>query len=62
LKSALKQKTCESLDLQVLTRFRVFEKIDKVAFFTSFLLFVGRAGFEPAKFSQQIYSLPSLAA
>lgn len=23
---------------------------------------VGRAGFEPAKFSQQIYSLPSLAA
>ncbi|GEM_PF-3021853 len=25
-------------------------------------LFVGRAGFEPAKFSQQIYSLPSLAA
>jgi hypothetical protein len=25
-------------------------------------LFVGRAGFEPAKFAQQIYSLPSLAA
>jgi hypothetical protein len=24
--------------------------------------FVGRAGFEPAKFTQQIYSLPSLAA
>ena len=23
---------------------------------------VGRAGFEPAKFTQQIYSLPSLAA
>jgi hypothetical protein len=30
----------------------------------SFLIYllVGRAGFEPAKFSQQIYSLPSLAA
>ena len=26
------------------------------------LFFVGRAGFEPAKFTQQIYSLPSLAA
>ena len=26
------------------------------------LFLVGRAGFEPAKFTQQIYSLPSLAA
>jgi hypothetical protein len=26
------------------------------------LILVGRAGFEPAKFTQQIYSLPSLAA
>ena len=33
-----------------------------LAFFCLMYLFVGRAGFEPAKFSQQIYSLPSLAA
>jgi hypothetical protein len=33
-----------------------------LAFFLFVHLFVGRAGFEPAKFTQQIYSLPSLAA
>ena len=32
----------------------------KLQFLEAF--FVGRAGFEPAKFTQQIYSLPSLAA
>ena len=62
-------------DLQVLTNEEVGDSISyfentsnkktlKQAWRFSFLiyLFVGRAGFEPAKFSQQIYSLPSLAA
>jgi hypothetical protein len=40
----------------------VFEKIEKVTFLLLLPFFVGRAGFEPAKFTQQIYSLPSLAA
>ena len=33
-----------------------------LGFFLTYVILVGRAGFEPAKFSQQIYSLPSLAA
>jgi hypothetical protein len=38
------------------------KSLSKLRYFSRGFFFVGRAGFEPAKFSQQIYSLPSLAA
>ena len=41
----------------ILDFFNLQSKIRNLKF-----ILVGRAGFEPAKFTQQIYSLPSLAA
>ena len=53
--------------LSIIQRKETLHKIKKtlfneVNFKKSVDNFVGRAGFEPAKFTQQIYSLPSLAA
>ena len=55
------QVTCDP-DIEVLPKLlkHNFIKASLMKFLIQNL--VGRAGFEPAKFSQQIYSLPSLAA